>query len=338
MLPYEISPAKNAILNTLSVNWQSSLLNRPSFQKIIDSTFKNLKHTLTIKLDDVLKFYEFSKEKSSSSLGIKDLPFENIILSDIKFKSKKITILITRKIKDINDVKIALVNNKPSKVNANQNLLKFKVDINALYDAGFVESEITRKTFSKYIAYYLLSTKGKSQLAKCFDTNENDALQTLKINHLKELYIPFYPRIKYVVEEIENQIHWKDAENYLNQIDHSESMFKAFESIIASFKNSSSTSYFVQKDLFTAKEFGLMLAKYLANTPFYEDLMISVVLESAVHYHLFEIYQEKDWEEEIVEFFSPHQEINGDIIIVIRKPNQLLNLPKHAKIIYLEEH
>lgn len=336
MLPYEISPAKNAVLSTLSVNWQGSLLNRLSFQEIIDSTFENLKHTLTVKLDDVLKFYEISKEKSSNSLGKKDLLFENVVLSDAKFNSEKVTILITRKIKDIHDVKIALINSKPREVIVNQNLLKFKVDINALYDAGFDESEITRETFSKYIAYYLLSTKGKAQLAKCFDTN--DVLQTLKISYLKELYIPFYPRIKYVVEEIENQIHWKDAENYSNQIDHSESMFKAFESIIASLKKSSNTTYFVQKDLFTANEFGLMLAKYLANTPFYDDIMISVILESAVHYRLFEIYQEKDWEEETVEFFSPNQEIEGDIIIVIRKLNQRLDLPKHAKIIYLEEN
>lgn len=337
MLPYEISSAKNAVLSTLSVKWKDSLLNRLSFQEIIDNTFENLKHTLTVKLDDVLKFYEIAKEKSSNSLGKRDLLFENIVLSDAKFNSEKITILITRKIKNIHDVKIALVNNKPSEVIVNPNLLKFKVDINALYDAGFDESEITRETFSKYIAYYLLSTKGKAQLEKCFDTNENDVLQTLKISYLKELYIPFYPRIKYVVEEIENQIHWKDAENYSNQIDHSESMFKAFESIIASLKNSSSTTYFVQKDLFAANEFGLMLAKYLANTPFYDDIMISVVLESAVHFRLFEIYQEKDWEEETVEFFSPNQEIEGDIIIVIRKPNQRLDLPKHAKIIYLEE-
>ncbi|UKJ44679.1 hypothetical protein [Lysinibacillus sp. ACHW1.5] len=296
-----------------------------------------MKHTSTVKLDDVLIFYEFSKEKSSNSLRIKDLLFENVVLSDDKSNSEKITILITRKIKYIHDIKIALVNNKTSKVIVDYNLLKFKVDINAFYDAGFEESEITRETFSKYIAYYLLSTKGKAQLAKCFDTNENDVIQTLNISYLKEICIPFYPRIKYVVEEIENQIHWKDAENYSNQLDYSESMFKAFESIIASLKNSSTTTYFVQKDLFTANEFGLMMAKYLANTPFYDDIMISVVLESAVHYRLFEIYQEKDWEEETVEFFSPHQEIEGDIIIVIRKPNQRLNLPKHAKIIYLEE-
>lgn len=336
MLPYEISPAKNAVLSTLSVNWQSSIINRLSFQEIVDGTFENLKHTLTVKLDDVLKFYEISKEKSSNSLGKKDLLSENIVLSDAKFNSEKITILITRKVKDIHDVKIALVNSKPSEVTINQNLLKFKVDINALYNAGFDESEITRETFSKYIAYYLLSTKGIAQLAKCFDDND-DVLQTLKISYLKELYIPFYPRIKFVVEEIENQIHWKDAENYSNQIDHSESLFKDFEFIIASLKNSSNTTYFVQKDLFTAKEFGLMLAKYLANTPFNDNLMISVVLESAVHYRLFEIYQEKDWEEETVEFFSPHQEIEGDIIIVIRKPNQHLNLSKHSKIIFLEE-
>ncbi|MER2192140.1 MAG: hypothetical protein ABS951_14360 [Solibacillus sp.] len=80
-----------------------------------------------------------------------------------------------------------------------------------------------------------------------------------------------------------------------------------------------------------------MFAQYLMGLPTHKHLEISVVLESFIHYELFERHQEQEWDDTPIEFYSPIHDIEGDLIIVIQKSKQKLNLPLSAKIIYIKE-
>lgn len=337
MLPHESSPAKNIVLSSLSSNWQNALLDRASFQDIIDNTFNNLKHTFNLKLEDFLIFSDITKTTDSNCLGKKDLPTEGILFSDKEITNEPTSILLTRKFKSIQEFKVGIIHDEYNSVKVNQNLLKGNVNCEFLYEIGLDKDDYTSLIFSKYIAYYFLSTAGKNSLQQCLESTESAVLQTLKISRLKQLPIPLCPNIRYVVEEIENQIYWRDAEKYSKQLDHSAAMFEDFETIITNLSATQEITYTVSSELYSAREYSLMLAQYLANTPPYNELNISVILESFMHYVIFERHHAIKWENEPIEFYSPNDSVGGDIIIVVKLFNQPLNIPKKSKIIFIEE-
>lgn len=337
MLPYEISPAKDKVLNYLSRQFQNAIINRVSFQDIINNTFNDQKHTLPLELEDIVDFHEINKTQDTCNLGKKDLPVEAVMIKNKDLIDDYATILLTRKFKDITDFKLGIICENAELIKANQNLLKLNVNAERLEAIGFNEKDFNSLFLAKYLAYYFLSSVGKEQLARCFETKENKSSKTLKVSQLKQLQIPIPLNIRYVVESIESQIYWQDAERYSNQFDNCASLFESFEAIIEDLDNNQHLTCHIPKDLFTTREFGFLLALYLVNRPLFSNLNISVVLESMVHYGLFERHQQNYWGDIPIEFYSPHHEVEGDIIIVIKQFEQLLNLPLHAKIIYLEE-
>ncbi|MGE7673495.1 hypothetical protein ACQKMV_07955 [Lysinibacillus sp. NPDC094403] len=337
MLPFEISPAHDIVLNSLSKQFQNALINRASFQNIIDKTFNDLKYTLPLELEDIVDFYEINKTQDANNLGKKDLPAEEVIFTNLEIREDLATILLTRKLKDITDFKIGIICKNAESIEVNQNLLKLKVNTETFEVIGLNKNDFNSLIIAKYLYYYFVSSVGKEQLAQCLEVIENKPLKTLKVGQLKQLQIPIYPNLRYVVENIETQINWHDADRFSNQLDHLTTLFDSFESIIGDLANNHHLTYLVPKDLFTSREFGFLLAQYLVNTPFYCDINISVVLESMVHYGLFERHQQKNWDDVPIEFYSPHHEIEGDIIIIIKNFEQALHLPAQAKLIYLEE-
>lgn len=94
----------------------------------------------------------------------------------------------------------------------------------------------------------------------------------MNISSLKQLEIPIAIRMPYVVENIETQIYWHDAERYSKQLDDSAIMFNTFETILRSLANNNSYTHYVPENLFTIREFAFLLAQYIVNTPLYKDL------------------------------------------------------------------
>ncbi|MCY9545470.1 hypothetical protein [Lysinibacillus xylanilyticus] len=336
MLPYEISPAKNILLNSLSQNWRKAILDTAPFQQIIDRTFEELKHTMPVCLDDILQFLKIEKYYVSSNSGKGDLPLNKIYFTDTEVKDDSVLFLMSCKMKDIENLRVGICNNDSTVVKVNQNILKMKVKadyIDAIGCEKFTSSELI---FSKYIAYYFLSTAGKQQLSTCLQS-ETSVMKSLKISKLKQLEIPISLNVPYVVEKIEEQIYFNDADHYFNQLDNSKSMFEAFEAILTDVSTNDVIQFKADKRLFTAREFALLFARYIVNSPHYTDLDVSVVLESLVHYSRFVKLHDSEWEDEPIEFYGPHHEIEGDIIIVIKHFEQKWDLPENAKIIFIEE-
>lgn len=337
MFPYEFSPAHDVVLNSLSKQFQNALISRTSFQNIIDNEFIELKYTLPLEFGDLVEFYEINKMQDTGNFGKKDLPFEEVMMQNTEVTDDCATLLLPRKLKDIHDLKVGIICDDPESIKVNQNLIKLRASTETLEAIGLDKNDFNNLIVAKYLAYYFLSSVGKEQLVQCLVRKVNHSFKTLKISHLKQLQIPISLNIRHVIENIETQIYWHDAERYSNQLDNSAAMFDTFETIIESLSNNIPSTHYVPENLFTICEFGFLLAQYLVNKPFYHDLDISVVLESMVHYGLFERHQQQNWDDVPIEFYSPHHEIEGDIIIVIKQFEQPLLLPPHAKIIYLKE-
>ncbi|WP_427071283.1 hypothetical protein [Lysinibacillus fusiformis] len=336
MLPYEISPAKNILLNFLSQNWQKAILDTTPFQQIIDRTFEELEHTIPVCLDDILQFSEIEKDYVSSSLGKGDLPLNKIYFTDTEVKDNSVLLLMSHKMKDIENLQVGICNDDSTVVKVNQNILKMKVIADFLDVIGFEKYTGSELIFSKYIAYFFLSTVGEQQLSTCLQS-EIPVMKSLKISKLKQLEIPVSLNVPYVVEKIEEQIYFSDADHYFNQLDNSKSMFEAFEAILTDVSTNDVTQFKADKKLFTAREFALLLARYIVSSPHYTDLDVSVVLESFVHYSRFVKLHDSEWEDEPIEFYGPHHEIEGDIIIVIKHFEQNWDIPENAKVIFIEE-
>ncbi|WBF57674.1 hypothetical protein HXV90_18540 [Lysinibacillus sp. JK80] len=337
MFPYEISPAHDVVLKSISKKFQNALINRTSFQNIIDNEFNELKYTLPLALKDLVDFYEINKVQDTNNIGIKDLPFEEITIQSAEAKGDCATILLTRKLKNIHDLKVGVICDNSDSIKANQNLIKLKATSETFEAIGLDKNDFNNIIMAKYLSYYFLSSVGKNQLILCLERKENQSFKTLKISRLKELSIPIALNIRYLVENIENQIYWHDAERYSSQLDNSTSMFNTFDKIMDSLVSENQQTHYVSRNLFTTREFGFLLAQYIVNKPLFSKLNISVVLESMVHYGLFESHQQSSWNDVPIEFYSPHHEIEGDIIIVIKLFEQPLRLPENAKIIYLKE-
>ncbi|WCH47026.1 hypothetical protein [Lysinibacillus sp. OF-1] len=334
MLPFEISPAKKILLNSLSQNWQKAILDTAPIQQIIDRTFEELKHTMPVYLDNMIHFSEIEKDYVSSNLGKGDLPLNKIHFTEVKDNS--VLLLMSRKMKDIETLRVGIYNDDSTVMKLNQNILKMKVRADFFDAIGFEKYMSSELIFSKYIAYYFLSTAGKQQLSTCLQS-ETDVMKSLKISKLKQLEIPVSLYVPYVVEKIEEQIYFSNADHYFNQLDNSKSMFEAFEAILTDVSTNYVTQFKADKKLFTAREFALLLARYIVNSPHYTDLDVSVVLESFVHYSRFVKLHDSEWEDEPIEFYGPHHEIEGDIIIVIKHFEQNWGIPGNAKVIFIEE-
>lgn len=334
MLPFEISPAKKILLNSLSQNWQKAILDTAPFQQIIDRTFEELKHTIPVYLDNMIHFSEIEEDYVSSNLGKGDLPLNKIYFTEVKDNS--VLLLMSRKMKDIETLRVGVYNDDSTVMKLNQNILKMKVSADFFDAIGFEKYMSSELIFSKYIAYYFLSTAGKQQLSTCLQS-ETDVMKSLKISKLKQLEIPVSLNVPYVVEKIEEQIYFSNADHYFNQLDNSKSMFEAFEAILTDVSTNDVTQFKADKKLFTAREFAILLARYIVNSPHYTDLDVSVVLESFVHYSRFVKLHDSEWEDEPIEFYGPHHEIEGDIIIVIKHFEQNWDIPGNAKVIFIEE-
>ncbi|MFJ7921561.1 hypothetical protein ACIQ6U_17585 [Lysinibacillus fusiformis] len=337
MFPYEISPAHDVVLKSISKKFQNALINRTSFQNIIDNEFNELKYTLPLALKDLVDFYEINKVQDTNNIGIKDLPFQEIMIQSAEAKDDCATILLTRKLKNIHDLKVGVICDNTDSIKANQNLIKLKATTETLEAIGLDKNDFNNIIIAKYLSYYFLSSVGKKQLIQCLERKENHSFKTLKISRLKELYVPIALNIRYLVESIETQIYWHDAERYSSQLDDTTSLFNTFDKIMDSLVSENQHTHYVPKNLFTKREFGFLLAQYIINKPLFSKLNISVVLESMVHYGLFESHQQSSWNDVPIEFYSPHHEIEGDIIIVIKLFEQPLRLPENAKKIYLKE-
>lgn len=335
MLPYEISPAHNNVLHSLSKSFQHALLERLPFQEIIDNTIDGLKYSMNIPLEDLITIYEVNKLSDDQSLGKKNLHSENIMLNE--FESDSATLLITRIIKNLDDLKVGILCESTDNISVNQNLIKADVSTDLLIDIGMDKEKLSNVNLAKYLAYYFLSTKGKKQLMSCIEKSDNRKFETLKISALKLLNIPIALNPGYLVEEIERHIHWQDAERFSNQFDFSEVLFKIFNDIVNELSNSNTLNFMIPKSQFTLREFGLLLAQYFVGLPAFDDLEISVVLESFVHYGVFVQNRAQDFEHFPLEFYSPHDQIDGDVIIVLQQFEQKLRLPEKANIIYLRE-
>lgn len=336
MLPYEISPAKKILLNSLSQNWQKAILDTAPFQQIIDRTFEELKHTMPVYLDDMIHFSKIEKDYVSSNLGKEDLPLNKVYFTDTEVKDNSILLLMSRKIKDIENLRVGIYNDDSTVMILNQNILKMKVRADFFDAIDFKKYMSSELIFSKYIAYYFLSTAGKQQLSTCLQS-ETDVMNSLKISKLKQLEIPVSLNVPYIVEKIEEQIYFSNADHYFNQLDNSKSMFEAFEAILTDVSTNDVTQFKADKKLFTAREFALLLARYIVNSPHYTDLDVSVVLESFVHYSRFVKLYDSEWEDETIEFYGPHHEIEGDIIIIIKHFEQNWDTSENAKVIFIEE-
>lgn len=335
MFPDEITSAEYAVLTTLSTKWKSSLLEKLSFQEVIDTIFENLTHTLFMKLEDVLIFSEIEKGTDNNRLSKRDFPIENIMIESEIQRNNIATLLITRKLAEIDDIRVSVIAAPPDSINVNQNILKATVDLNCFKDVGFKTDFLS---ITKYIAYYLLSTHGKKALDNILETNTtNKVIRTLKIDCLKEIQIPFFPNISYVVDEIDQKTNWDNADKQYKQLDTVASLFESFSNIVVQLNTATNLTVKVPADLYSAREFGLLLAQYLVNKNEFNQLEISVVFESLVHYGLFDRNEAAHWEHESLTLYSPNEAIEGDIVIVLRKPRQKLLISKGSKIIYLEE-
>lgn len=336
MLPYEISSAHDVVLNYLSKQFQQALISRTSFQNIIDTEFDELKYSLPLELEAIMEFHEINKVQSEDNLGKKDLPSEEILVPNREVKEDCATILIPRKLKDIDELRAGIICADPKTIKVNQNLIKLTVTTEILDEIGFDKYNLSHLTIAKYVCYYFLSSQGKAQLKSYFESNENQSFKSLRMNRLKHFHIPLALNLNSIVENIEAQIYWHDAERFSAQLDHSSSMFKEFDAIITLLATNDSFTHYAPKNLFNAREFSILLAMYTANLPNYQNLNISVVLESLVHYDLFENHFAESYEDLPIEFYGPHHEVRGDIIIVIEKFKQPLKLPVNAKIIYIK--
>lgn len=335
MLPYEISPAHNNVLHSLSKSFQHALLERLPFQEIIDNTFDGLNYSMNIPLEDLITISEVNKLSDDQSIGKKNLHSENIMLNDSE--SDRATLLITRIFKNLDDLKVGILCESAENISVNQNLIKADVSTDLLIDIGMDKEKLSNINLAKYLAYYFLSTKGKKHLMSCIEKSKTKQFESLKISALKLLNIPISLNPGYLVEEIERHIHWQDAERFSNQLDFSEVLFKIFDDIVKELSNSNTPNYMIPKSQFTLREFRLLIAQYFVVLPAFDDLEISVVLESFVHYGLFNRYHAQDFEHLPLEFYSPHDQIDGDVIIVLQQFEQKLRLPDNAKVIYLKE-
>lgn len=336
MLPYELSPPHNAVLSSISQQFQRALLDRAPFQDIIDNTFNELKYTLPLDLEDLVEIHKINEQQDENNLDKKDLPLEGVIFKDREANDGNATILLTRVFNDINDFRIGIICDDANQLKVNQNLIKLQVTTEIFEEIGFEMNNFSELILAKYLAYYFLSSHGKEQLALCFEKKDGKSFNTFKISKVKALQIPIPLNPRFVVHEMERQIYWHDAERYSTQLDFSKTMFEMFEKIINSLSINESSSHYVSKNLFTTREFGFLLAQYVVNKPLFRDFNVSVVLESMVHYGLFERHHQKVWDDIPIEFYSPHHEVEGDIIIVIQQFKQPLHLPENAKIIYLK--
>lgn len=338
-LPYEINKPEEYVLQEISENFKNSILNRKEVNEIIDSELTNAMATLPLKLEDFIHFEEISQRAVANSYGKSELPDEGILICDIEGHDS-VTILLSRKLKQIDDLKVGLIPNDDNLINVNQNLIKLEVVTGFLEEIGFDLERTNSIDISKYLAYYFLSSIGKRQLVVALETKGLNPVKTLKINKLKEIEIPLpIKEIPYIVKRIDEQINWHDTKYYSKQFDNSAELFQQFKDLSMRLEHEKKVTYFVDVSLFEIREFGLYLARYIDGNNLGNCIRIGVVLESWIHLALFSRQDEKSWEWTSVEFYKPIDKIDADIVIVIHQLDdcESLNVSENAKVIYIKE-